>query len=302
MYFHLSSARAKIRNMRNRFLLLALCVVLVCFGIAGCSEEAPTEDGYLPASSHLWTGAKIYFGEQRTYIFEVLGGNENYVSPSGDKIRGLKVRYPNGNEEWKDRNALISGNQYWVKADDPALKEERWEEFDAHDPFFTPASLPTPSVAATAPWMATIRVDGYVDPRGAESLDTSHAAPGTTSPKLPTQAKVNGQIVNLPYVKTQQVKVGDNVGVRVEEVLGTLGGHDQVTISIDPGTGDRAAYTKTTQDEPNNSLFMTYRVPDGRATASCIDGTLSYAENPQGDCSNHGGVYQRYAGMMVDDE
>jgi hypothetical protein len=119
--------------------------------LMGCADEAPTSDGYLPASAHLWTGVKIYFGEQRTYVFDVMGGNENYVGPSGDKIRGLKVRYPNGNEEWKDRNALIGSDQYWVKAEDPALKAERWEEFDAHDPFFTPAAEPTSVPTVTPP-------------------------------------------------------------------------------------------------------------------------------------------------------
>jgi hypothetical protein len=72
----------------------------------------------------------LYYGPNRSYVFEVIGGNDNYRSPSGTTIRGLKVRYPSGNEEWKDRNHIISGDNYWVKANDPALQAERWQALE----------------------------------------------------------------------------------------------------------------------------------------------------------------------------
>lgn len=96
----------------------------LCFSVAGCGDQ--TNDGYIPASSNIWSGVKLYFGDKRAYVFEVVGGDENHRTSSGT-IRGVKVRYPNGSEEWKDRSYITGGNKYFVKADDPALTAQRWQ-------------------------------------------------------------------------------------------------------------------------------------------------------------------------------
>jgi hypothetical protein len=46
---------------------------------------------------------KVYMGEQKSYIFEIIGAADCSSMPSG---QGYLVRFPNGNEEWKDRQAM----------------------------------------------------------------------------------------------------------------------------------------------------------------------------------------------------
>jgi hypothetical protein len=46
---------------------------------------------------------KVYMGEQKSNIFEIIGAADCSSMPSG---QGYLVRYPNGNEEWKDRQAM----------------------------------------------------------------------------------------------------------------------------------------------------------------------------------------------------
>ena len=111
----------------RRFASFMLLVALACsFALGGCGSEE-TADGYIPASSNLWSGVKLYNGDARSYAFEVLGGNENYQTASGASIRGVKVRYPSGSEEWKDRSYITGSDDYWVKSDDPALKAQKWQ-------------------------------------------------------------------------------------------------------------------------------------------------------------------------------
>jgi len=131
---------------RGKWILLihaaVMLTVMVCL-LTGCGEGEQTPvipatvaqepvTGWVQASGNLWAGANLYFGEEparRRYVAEVLGGNENYTDPlTGKTFRGLKVRYPDGHTEWKARNAVISG-PWHIKADDPALAAQRWENF-----------------------------------------------------------------------------------------------------------------------------------------------------------------------------
>jgi hypothetical protein len=92
----------------------------------GYKDNTSSSNSFLRASSNLWTGVKLYYGPNKEYVFDVVGGNDNYKSNSGEEMRGLLVKYPSGNMEWKDRNYIIKGDKYWVKNNDPALKEEKW--------------------------------------------------------------------------------------------------------------------------------------------------------------------------------
>jgi hypothetical protein len=47
--------------------------------------------------------------------------------PSG---RGIKVRYPDNTEEWKDRMAILTSGNFFVRADDPAVKALEWYVFN----------------------------------------------------------------------------------------------------------------------------------------------------------------------------
>ena len=84
---------------------------------------------WLPASGNFWSGVKLYYGPKKMYVGEVYCANNNYIDPhTGHKFRGIKILYPSGNMEWKDRNAIILSNNWFVRSDDPAL--ERMEYYE----------------------------------------------------------------------------------------------------------------------------------------------------------------------------
>lgn len=94
------------------------------------STPRASSSGYVPIGGRIWTGEKVYYGNgsNKAYGFEVLGGSENCSSmPSG---RGVKVRFPSGSEEWKDRDYLISSGLFFVLGNDPALSAMQWYEYD----------------------------------------------------------------------------------------------------------------------------------------------------------------------------
>ena len=84
---------------------------------------------YVPVLAKIWTGVKVYYGQgdEKAYGFEVLGGSEDCPSiPSG---KGLFVRYPDGNEEWKDRAYIVESGDFFVLTDDPAIPKLEWYEY-----------------------------------------------------------------------------------------------------------------------------------------------------------------------------
>ena len=86
----------------------------------------PTGPTYAPLLGRIWSGVKVYYGllPEKAYGFEIVGGSEDCPSmPSG---RGVKVKFPNGKEEWKDRLYLVSSGLYFVTPDDPALSRLDW--------------------------------------------------------------------------------------------------------------------------------------------------------------------------------
>ncbi len=68
-------------------------------------DDMPVER-WIPIGGRIWTGLKVYYGtgNEKAYGFEVLGGSEN--CPSMASGRGVKVLFPSGSEEWKDRDYL----------------------------------------------------------------------------------------------------------------------------------------------------------------------------------------------------
>lgn len=92
------------------------------------TDSSPQFTPLLPFT--IFKGVKVYYGVKKTYAFEILGGAENCQSiPSG---RGVKVRYPNGSSEWKDRNYLLQAGDsgiLYVDKKDPALSKFDWVEY-----------------------------------------------------------------------------------------------------------------------------------------------------------------------------
>lgn len=68
-------------------------------------------------------GLKVYMGEQKAYVFEIIGGGNCPSMPSG---QGYLVRYSDtGNIEWKDRRAMEE-SELFVENDSLALFARDW--------------------------------------------------------------------------------------------------------------------------------------------------------------------------------
>ena len=120
----------------HRLPALSLVIVVTLAAQVACgssssgsssSSGGSSDSGWLSLSSHIYAGVKVYYGDAKTYGFEVLGGSESCSSLESG--RGIKVRYDDGTVEWKDRRALITSGNYFVKASDPALDKEEWYTF-----------------------------------------------------------------------------------------------------------------------------------------------------------------------------
>lgn len=86
----------------------------------------PTSE-FSPIVGRIWTGVKVYYGVNKAYGFQILGGSDNCLSmPSG---RGLYVLMPDGSKEWKDRNYIVFSGIYYVRKDDPASEKIVWYEY-----------------------------------------------------------------------------------------------------------------------------------------------------------------------------
>ena len=57
---------------------------------------------FLPLAGHILADVKVYYGELRTYGFKIIG-YANDCSSIGCE-RCIRVMYPEGNTEWKDRD------------------------------------------------------------------------------------------------------------------------------------------------------------------------------------------------------
>ena len=86
-------------------------------------ENTP-HPNYVSLLGSIYSGVKVYYGANKAYGFVILGGVDDCsYFPSGG---GIKVLYPNGSEEWKDRWYLVSSGIFFVREDDPALDRMDW--------------------------------------------------------------------------------------------------------------------------------------------------------------------------------
>ncbi len=84
---------------------------------------------YARASTRMWSGVKLYYGPNKIYVGEILGGNRRYTCPiTGSTFRGIKMRMGSGSIQWKNRDAIVDGDWY-VRRDDPVLKRMEWYEY-----------------------------------------------------------------------------------------------------------------------------------------------------------------------------
>jgi hypothetical protein len=118
------------------FIAAALIIIIAYFALQPRDSSNPSAAPSFPAHTQtskyssplakVWTGVKVYYGSgsEKTYAFEVLGGSSDCPSmPSG---KGVKVKYSNGTEEWKDSDAIVLSGTFYVLSDDPAIKKMEW--------------------------------------------------------------------------------------------------------------------------------------------------------------------------------
>jgi len=73
---------------------------------------------------NIWSGVNVYYGNPPKTVFSILGGNDSCNNlPSG---RGLFVEYPDGSQEWKDREYIVTSGLFFVNKNDPAIKTIDW--------------------------------------------------------------------------------------------------------------------------------------------------------------------------------
>lgn len=103
---------------------------ILLFALVNSKTQGPAAHGWQRPDGAIWAGVKLYTGSgaEKAYVGEVLGGNDRHLDPlTGRTFRGVKIRYPNGTEEWKDRDSILQADSWRVRADDPAIKESRWQ-------------------------------------------------------------------------------------------------------------------------------------------------------------------------------
>lgn len=95
--------------------------------ISVASDSTATKVIVKPIVGNVWTGVKVYYGlgEHKAYGFEILGGSEDCTLID----RGIKVLYPDGSIEWKDRDYIVTSGLFFVQADDPQISTLEWREY-----------------------------------------------------------------------------------------------------------------------------------------------------------------------------
>lgn len=124
------------RFVIGSFLFLAAVVALVWFveppssdqDASDQSAKDTTQSAWIGATGNLWTGVTLYFGPERMMIGQVLGGSEREINLAGEKTKAVLIEMANGSKEWKSRDAIIGG-QWFIRRDDPALTEPKWNVY-----------------------------------------------------------------------------------------------------------------------------------------------------------------------------
>lgn len=71
-------------------------------------------------------GVKVFLGENKAFVFEIVGGANCSSMPSG---QGYLVRYEDGTHEWKDRVEIEQQNTYVLN--DANLYFHDWTLYDS---------------------------------------------------------------------------------------------------------------------------------------------------------------------------
>ena len=91
------------------------------------AEWGQDEPGWYRLSSHIWPGVKLYtgIGPNKGYVAEIVDFDDHHREIDFDgtirEFRGIRLLYPSGELEWKDRSAFIRKPYLFVRMDDPAL-------------------------------------------------------------------------------------------------------------------------------------------------------------------------------------
>lgn len=112
-------APQKRRIAPRRMIAPVLLITALAAAVYLLLRPAENTTDYIPLQGNLYTGVTVNM--TNVAEFQILGGNDT----CGERL--LLVQYPSGATEWKKRDALIQNPALRIRADDPALQEQRWQ-------------------------------------------------------------------------------------------------------------------------------------------------------------------------------
>jgi len=90
------------------------------------------EKQYSQYMNYRMKGLKLYYSVDKvkfTYVGKIVCYNEDYRLPgTNDQFFAIKIKYPSGRIEPKDRDYMMSSGQWFYDENDPAIKESIYIE------------------------------------------------------------------------------------------------------------------------------------------------------------------------------
>lgn len=102
------------------------CIIAIAlFLFAGFLVQVLDTSEFKPVAGNCYSGVVVYYGDGKTFtpFFTILGGNE-----AGTTLL-VEMKY-NAGESTESRRYITSNKNFYVRKDDPAIKEARWMHTD----------------------------------------------------------------------------------------------------------------------------------------------------------------------------
>lgn len=76
-------------------------------------------------TDEICVGLKLYYGPKRLYAGKIICWEKNHIFPGSlddNEVTAIKLQYPQGTSAWKEQKLLTKTRNWFIKKDDPALK------------------------------------------------------------------------------------------------------------------------------------------------------------------------------------
>lgn len=107
-------------SKKNTIAIWSLVGLLVLMLTVGAIVTALDPSEYKHLAGNCNTGVVVYLGKGELYapVFTILGGDRQHKT--------LLVELQDGSQSVESREKLVSDERFFVRKDDPALKDPRW--------------------------------------------------------------------------------------------------------------------------------------------------------------------------------